>query len=159
MQATRFLINAVVIKHAAAAAQQIMSHPQSYSAALLSTVRFSPERIKERPDEALVFPWEAKRGSHNGIKSVHGGALSSLADVFTRIHVCARRPQACVESVSFEISFLSVVHEDKRCNCVTHLARQEKGIVFTDFAFEDESSGEVYARGSHILAVSPRIGG
>ncbi|KAG5489117.1 hypothetical protein JIQ42_00740 [Leishmania sp. Namibia] len=158
MQETRFLLNSLTTKEAVAAAHQIMGHTKNYSAALLCTVRFSPERIQERPDRALVFPWEAKRGSHNGIKSVHGGALSSLADTFTKIHVRAHRPQACVKSVSFEISFLCAVHEDRRCNCVTRLVHQEDKVVFTDFSFEDESSGEVYARGTHVLAASPRIG-
>ncbi|CBZ26544.1 conserved hypothetical protein [Leishmania mexicana MHOM/GT/2001/U1103] len=158
MKGTRFLLNSVTAKQAVAAAHQIMNHPRSYSAALLSTVLFSPERIQERPEGTLVFPWEAKRGSHNSIKSVHGGALSSLADAFTKIHVRAHLPQMCVESVSLEISFLSAVFEDKKCNCMTRLVRQEGTIVFTDFSLEDENSGEVYARGTHVLTTSPRIG-
>ncbi|AYU84119.1 hypothetical protein, conserved [Leishmania donovani] len=158
MKGTRFLLDSVTVKQATAAAHQIMDHPRNYSAALLSTVLFSPERIQERREGTLVFPWKAKRGSHNSVNSVHGGALSSLADAFTKIHVRAHLPQTCVESVSLEISFLSAVFEDKKCNCMTRLVRQEGNIVFTDFSFEAESSGEVYARGTHVLSASPRIG-
>ncbi|KAK7202320.1 Thioesterase superfamily [Novymonas esmeraldas] len=155
MSASRFALNAVTSAQAAAVAQRIMSHPQSYSAALLNIVLFSPDRIQARPEGSLVFPWEAKRGSHNGFKSVHGGALSSLADAFTKIHAGARLPQASVRSVSFEISFLSAVFEDKKCSCVTRLVQQVDNIVYADFSFEDESSGEVYARGTHVLAATP----
>ncbi|CAM44470.1 conserved hypothetical protein [Leishmania braziliensis MHOM/BR/75/M2904] len=158
MPGTHFLLNLVTTKQAAAAAQQLMGNPKNYSAALLRTVLFSPERIQVRSEGTLVFPWEAKRGSQNGIKSVHGGALSSLADAFTKIHAQAYLPQACVESVSFEISFLSAVFEDKKCNCVTRLVRLEDTIIFTDFLFEGEGSDEVYARGTHVLTANPRIG-
>lgn len=154
MSATRFALNAVPVTRAAAAAQQVMSHPQSYGATLLGTVLFTPERIQQRPEGTLVFPWEPKRGSHNGFKSVHGGALSSLADIFTKIHTRAYAPDAAVRSVSFEISFLSAVFENKKCTCVTRLVQQADNIVFTDFSFEDENTGEVYARGTHVLATS-----
>ncbi|KAG5490855.1 hypothetical protein JKF63_00977 [Porcisia hertigi] len=159
MHCTRFLLRFVTVKQACDSAHQVMSHPKNYSAAMLSTVFFSPERIQVRPGGTLVFPWEAKRGCHNGFKSVHGGALSTLADAFTKIHVRAHLPQTHVESVSFQISFLSAVFEDKKCICVTRLLHQRGSVVFTDFSFEDESNGEVYARGTHVLAASPCIGG
>ncbi|GET93792.1 hypothetical protein, conserved [Leishmania tarentolae] len=158
MKATRFVLSAVTVKQAAAAAHQVMAYPTDYSAALLRTVLFSPERIQERPEGTLVFPWEAKRASNNSVKSVHGGALSSLADCFTKIHVRAHLPQTCVESVSLEINFLSAVFEDKKCSCMTRFVRQEGTIVITDFSFEDESTAEVYARGTHILEARPHIG-
>jgi uncharacterized protein (TIGR00369 family) len=154
MQATRVALNPVTVKQAAAAAQRVMDHPQNYTAHLLRTVCFSPDRIQERPEGTLVFPWDPTRGSHNGFKSVHGGALSTLADAFTKIHVRAFEPTKAVASVSFEISFLSAVFEDKRCSCVTRLVHQSNDIVFTDFSFEDMDSGEVYARGTHVLSTN-----
>lgn len=154
MQATRFALNAVTVKQATAAAQRVMDHPENYTAHLLSTVLFTPSSIRERPEGSLVFPWEPKRGSHNGFKSVHGGALSTLADAFTKIHARAYAPASAVKSISFEISFLSAVFEDRKCSCVTRLVQQVNDIVFTDFSFEDENTGEVYARGTHVLSTA-----
>lgn len=154
MQATRFALNSVTVKQAAAAAQRVMDHPQNYTAHLLSTVHFSPDRIQERPEGTLIFPWEPTRGSHNGFKSVHGGALSTLADAFTKIHARAYVNHKPITSVSFEISFLSAVFKDKKCCCVTRLVHQAHDVVFTDFSFEDENTGEVYARGTHVLSTS-----
>ncbi|KPI89383.1 hypothetical protein ABL78_1509 [Leptomonas seymouri] len=154
IQATRFALNSVTATQAASTARRVMDHPQSYTAHLLNVVFFSPDRVQERPEGTLVFPWEPKRGSHNGFKSVHGGALSTLADAFTKIHVRAYAPDKPVKSISFEISFLSAIFEDKKCNCVTRLVHQSNDIIFTDFSFEDENSGEVYARGTHVLSTS-----
>lgn len=154
MQATRFALNSVTLAQASAAAQRVMEHPQNYTAHLLRTVLFSPDKIQERPEGTLVFPWEPTRGSHNGFKSVHGGSLSTLADAFTKMHAQAYAPKAAVNSVSFEISFLSAVFEDKKCSCVTRLVNQANNIVFTDFSFEDTNTGEVYARGTHVLSTA-----
>lgn len=154
MQATRFVLNSVTVQQATAAAQRVLDHPQNYTAHLLNAVRFTPSRIQERPEGTLVFPWEPTRDSHNGFKSVHGGALSTLADAFTKIHARAYVATKPVRSVSFEISFLSAVFEDKKCSCVTRLVHQSNDVVFTDFSFEDEDSGEVYARGTHVLSTA-----
>lgn len=151
MQAS--LLRQVTAKQAGAVASKIQSNPQNYSAALLNTVLFKPETVRERTDGTLVFPWQATKGSLNGFKSVHGGALSTLADVFTKIHAKASSPDSKVNSVSFEISFLSAVFEEKSCTCVTRLANQTDSMVFTDFSFQDETTGEVYARGTHVVAL------
>ncbi|KPA81890.1 hypothetical protein ABB37_04137 [Leptomonas pyrrhocoris] len=152
MQATRFALNSVAIQQATAAARRVMDHPQNYTTHLLSTVLFSPDLIRERPEGTLVFPWRPEQGCRNGFKSVHGGAISTLADAFTKMHVRAYLPDKPVKSVSFDISFLSAVFENTKCSCVTRLVHQSNDIVFTDFSFEDEDSGAVYARGTHVLS-------
>lgn len=153
MQSTPLLLRQVSAKQAAAVASRMLSNPQNYSAALLSTVLFKPESVKERPDGTLAFPWQATKGSLNGFKSVHGGALSTLADAFTKVHAKASSPESKVNSISFEISFLSAVFQEKSCACVTRLVSRTDNIVFTDFAFEDEATGEVYARGTHVVSL------
>lgn len=153
MRTSSLLFKQVSAKQAASVAAKMQSNPQNYSAALLNAVAFKPESVTEKQDGTLIFPWQATKGSLNGFKSVHGGALSTLADVFTKIHAKASSPESKVSSVSFEISFLSAVFQDKSCICVTRLTNKADNIVFTDFSFEDETTGEIYARGTHVVSL------
>lgn len=152
MQMTRAAAQAASATQAVVVAKKMMEQSTDYTSSLLSTVLFQPEAIQMRTEGTMVFPWMAKRGSHNGFKSVHGGALSTLADAFTKIHARAVTPEQPIRSVSFEISFLSAVFSEKKCNCITRIVNRTENIVFTDFSFEDADSGEVYARGTHVLS-------
>ncbi|EPY29619.1 hypothetical protein STCU_04402 [Strigomonas culicis] len=130
-----------------------MANPSNYSAHALEIVAFRPDSVKERPGDMLAFPWHGNEGSLNGFKSVHGGTLSTLGDIFTQIHVKSASPQASIRSLSFEISFLSAVFAGKQCTCITRVVSERDNVVFTDFSFEDEASGELYARGTHVFSI------
>ncbi|CAD2213315.1 hypothetical protein AGDE_02114 [Angomonas deanei] len=141
------------VAQAASTAGEMLKAKTGYSVNLLNIVKFTPESIKEPTPGVLAFPWSGTEGSLNGFKSVHGGSLSTLGDVFTKIHVKAALPESKVQSVSFEISFLSAVFAGKDCTCFTRLVSKQGNLVFTDFSFEDETSGEIHARGTHVLSV------
>ncbi|CCW70097.1 unnamed protein product [Phytomonas sp. Hart1] len=153
MQAMNVLLSRVGTNEAAVAASKLQGATEGYSAMLLKTVGFKSECIRELSEGSLVFPWTSNKESLNAFGTVHGGVLSTLADVFTRIHLKAAVPQLHVTSISLEISFLSPVFEDKECVCVTRLVGKRDNTVFTNFSLED-GSGAIYARGSHILSLS-----
>ncbi|CCW63201.1 unnamed protein product [Phytomonas sp. EM1] len=153
MQAMHILLSRVGAKEAAAAAAKFQGATEGYSGIVLRTVEFKPESIYEVSDGTLAFPWRSKQGSLNAFGTVHGGALSTLADVFTRIHLKAAVPQLNAATISFEISFLSPVFEEKECVCVTRLVGKRDSTVFTDFSLED-GNGSIYARGTHTLSLS-----
>lgn len=120
---------------------------------MLRVVDFKPDSVSTRDEGSVLFPWKAKYGSLNGFGSVHGGSLSTLADIFTKIHARAAAPGHEVASISLEISFLSAIFEGKDCTCVTRIAHDAPHTLHTEFSFEDDVSGEVYARGSHAVSI------
>lgn len=149
----------LALRHVTAAdagkvSSKVLGCGNSFSAMMMNAVGFTPESIKEEPQGTLGFVWTAQKRALNGFKSVHGGALSTLADAFTKIHTKAAFPDRAVCSQNFEISFLSALFENKQCICVTRLVSATGESVFVDFSFQDESSGEIYARGTHVLAIA-----
>ncbi|PWV07332.1 putative Thioesterase superfamily [Trypanosoma cruzi] len=145
-------LGAAALTYVKKEAARVLAEREGYSAGVMKTVEFAPDKIVERKEGMLSFPWSARRGAVNAVKSAHGGALSTLADAFTRVHLGAVTTSAKLTSVSFEISFLSAIVENTECTCLTRLVSLDVGnLAFMDFSFEDEMSGQVFARGTHVL--------
>ncbi|KEG14271.1 hypothetical protein DQ04_00541030 [Trypanosoma grayi] len=136
-------------------AARVLGFTGGFSSGVMKTVEFLPEKVATREDGTLSFPWTARYGALNGFKSTHGGALATLADAFTRVHLGAAAPGSSLSSVSFEISYLAAIGENVECACVTRLVSRDAGsLAFMDYSFEDEKSGQVFARGTHVLSCS-----
>ncbi|ORC85517.1 uncharacterized protein TM35_000341290 [Trypanosoma theileri] len=148
-------VAAVILPQVKKEAAKMLGMKNGYSSGIMNTVEFHPDSISEGKNGVLSFPWVSRRGVLNGFKSTHGGALATLADIFTRLHLAAAAPESVLSSVSFEISYLAAVAENVECNCVTRLVNQDAGaLVYMDYSFEDKITGQVFARGSHVLSCS-----
>ncbi|KAH9577928.1 hypothetical protein LSM04_000026 [Trypanosoma melophagium] len=148
-------VAAVTLSQVKKEAAKMLGMENGYSTGIMNTVEFQPEGISEGKDGVLSFPWVSRQAVLNGFKTTHGGALATLADSFTRLHLAAAAPGSLLSSVSFEISYLAPVAENVECNCVTRLVNKDVGaLVFMDYSFEDKKTGRVFARGSHVLSCS-----
>ncbi|RNF09591.1 hypothetical protein TraAM80_02073 [Trypanosoma rangeli] len=153
MQQSTRCVGATALMYVRKEAARALGEKGGYSAGVMKTVEFAPDKVIEKKDGVLSFPWTVRYGALNGFKSAHGGALSTLADAFTRVHLSAVTTSEKLNSVSFEISFLNAIAENTECICLTRLVSLDVGnLAFMDFSFEDEKSGQVFARGTHVLS-------
>lgn len=153
----------VCVRHARDIVRRMQNSTPGQRAYVLEKVAFLSDAIYARQTHSLVFPWYAHEGVLNAFSSVHGGALSMLADAFTTAHACA---VACgsaqavhAQSVAFEIHFLSAIFAKATCLCVTHVAENSgdpalPALKHVDFYFEDTTTKLVCARGSHVVSVT-----
>lgn len=148
-------MNPSILRTAVEASGKVLAASDCYAGALLKDVLFKPDSISAPPAaNQLNFPWKATKASLNGFNSVHGGALSTLATTFTRIHAQALGvfPSAPL-STSFDIRFLSAVSEGAVCQCLTSVggASHDSGLVSIQFSFVDGDS-RILANGSNLFA-------
>jgi len=148
-------MNPSILRTAVEASGKVLAASDCYAGALLKDVLFKPDSISAPPSAAnqLNFPWKATKASLNGFNSVHGGALSTLASTFTRIHAQALGvfPSSTPLSTSFDIRFLSAVSEGEVCQCLTSVSgtSHDSGLVSIQFSFVDGDS-RVLANGSNL---------
>ena len=132
-----------------------------YGQDLIRAVEFKAEGIQEietafglpmTPDVALTFPFHVTEMACNGVGSCHGGVLSSLADVFTTVHLWGLEPGRKHVSVNLELDFMCAALTNTRVQCNTVVMRRGKKLAFTSFSFVDERTGQLLAKGSHTKA-------
>ncbi|KAG8346765.1 hypothetical protein TRVL_02414 [Trypanosoma vivax] len=134
-------------------AARFMGASDSFGVGVMRAVEFMPESVRAHADGSLGFAWKARQAALNSFKSTHGGALATLADAFTRIHLGASSPGLDISSVSFEINYLNAIVENAECTCVTRLlGGNGAGLHQMEYAFQDMEAQKVFARGVHILS-------
>lgn len=100
----------------------------------------------------MVFPFAGGKDACNAFKSIHGGALAALADMFTTLHLWGQDPQSRHVSVNFDIQYLSAAKAGGSFECVTRVTKRGKRLAFTEFQFVDQKTGEVVCHGTHTKA-------
>lgn len=138
-------------------AARVLGATESYSASMLKAVAFDASKITVDGEACVNFPWVARRDCLNGFQTVHGGALSTLAEVFTKIHTQAAVP-CTPSSMHFEIRFLSAVGEDQEVVCQSRVRSllTPQRLVFTDFKFISSKTRDVLALGSHVISTEEK---
>ena len=142
------------VRQAQEAASRLMATTDGvllFGPAVLDRAHFDASKILVRPSTPnhLVFPFTATPDVCNAFQSAHGGALATLGDIFTTIHLWGMEPGSRHVSVGFSIQFLSAAEVGKQFECRTAVAKKGKRLAFTEFQFVDTASGSVVATGSH----------
>lgn len=131
-----------------------------YGQQLVRAVDFKPDTISDQlvvvPGDierlTLIFPFLVTADACNGVGSCHGGVLSSLADVFTTVHLWGLEPERKHVSVNLDVNFLAAAFKDSTVECHTTVSRMGKRLSFTDFRFIDVNSQKLLATGTHNKA-------
>lgn len=148
------VVSPVVLRQAQEAASRLMSTGDGvllFGPAVLDKAHFDGRQIRVNPNTPydLTFPFTATPNICNAFKSAHGGALATLGDVFTTIHLWGLDPTSRHVSVGFSVQFLSAAEVGKLFECRTSITKKGRRIAFTEFQFVDAASGTVVATGSH----------
>lgn len=151
MKATVPRLSSVVVSARQAAARLLNTSAPIFAPAVLGKIDFHPEGIEVRGED-LVFPVKATKHVTNAFRSMHGGALASLADMFTTLHLWGHDLDSRHVSVSFDIQFLAAAVVDGDFECVTRVTKRGKRLAFTEFSFLNKATGEVVCRGTHTKA-------
>lgn len=148
---TRF--TAQIVLNARESAERLLhASAPIYAPDVLSRVRFEPSKIYHESRSVLVFPLVAGKEAANAFRSLHGGALASLADMFTTLHLWGEDPQSRHVSVSFDIQYLAAAMVGKEFECLTKIVKKGKRLAFTEFEFRDRQTKEVVCKGTHTKA-------
>eukprot|EP00744_Colponema_vietnamica_P014201 GILI01019894.1.p1 GENE.GILI01019894.1~~GILI01019894.1.p1 ORF type:complete len:153 (+),score=32.51 GILI01019894.1:76-534(+) len=146
--------HAIIQRNAIAAAEKLLAaHPTSFGRNLLSVINFNPQQltIDEKTNE-LKLRFTPTAESCNGVKSMHGGAIATFADVFTTIHLWGQKPEVQTVSTSLDLSYISAVFRDKEFIAVSRVVKFGKSLAFTEFEIQNDK-GEAMVTGSHQKAV------
>lgn len=146
-----------VVRHAQDSAGKLLQATVPiFAPDVLSRVKFDPSRIrsdsKQRDKSVLIFPITAGKGATNAFHSMHGGALASLADMFTTLHLWGEDPQSRHVSVSFDIQYLAAAQVGKDFECHTKIVKKGKRLAFTEFEFRDKETQDIVCKGTHTKA-------
>lgn len=148
------VIPPAVVRQAQEAATRLMATTDGvllFGPAVLDRAHFDASKIAVRSTTPfhLVFPFTATPNVCNAFQSAHGGALATLGDIFTTIHLWGLDPNSRHVSVGFSIEFLSAAEVGKGFECRTAVTKKGKRLAFTEFQFVDVASGSVVATGKH----------
>ena len=113
-------------------------------------IKFDPATVAV-DDSWVVFPITVTDDSLNAFKSMHGGAIATLADIFTTIHLWGLEPESKHVSAAFDISYLRPLPAAALVSCKTRVVKKGKRLAFTEFVFTDPS-GTALAKGTHTKA-------
>jgi len=139
----------------------MIQNPGTFGSNLLRSVDFCPDKISVDESGRMLFPFHATPGVGNIFDTVHGGAWSSFADVFTTVHLWGIRPEMNHVSITLSLSFFSSAKIGQDIVCRTTAQKVGKRVAFTEFSFEDSASGQVLVSGSHVksfVSVAQREG-
>ena len=145
---TRLLLS--ITARCEASARMLMSNSGQFGADTLALVKFDPSTITQN-DSCISFPLEVTDDSLNAFQSMHGGAVATLADVFTTIHLWGLEPGSKHVSAGLEVSYLRPLPAAARVSCRTRVVKKGKRLAFTEFSFVDEE-GTVLSKGTHTKA-------
>ena len=144
----------IVQRNAIAAAEKLLvGHPKSFGRNLLSVINFNPHdlRIDPRTNE-LQLRFKPSSQSCNAVRSMHGGAIATLADVFTTIHLWGEKPDVQSVSTSLDLNYISAVFKDKEFIAVSRVVKFGRSVAFTEFEIRNEK-GEAMVTGAHQKAI------
>jgi uncharacterized protein (TIGR00369 family) len=133
-----------------ASAANFLATATGFGADTLALVKFDPSTVEER-ESWIVFPLVVADESQNAFRSMHGGAVATLADVFTTVHLWGLDPESKHVSAVFDVSYLRPLTAGSTVSCMTRVVKKGKRLAFTEFQFVD-SKNTVLARGTHIKA-------
>ena len=144
----------VVATRCATSALAFMDKPNLFGPETLREVKFSASDISAAAtaDGTIVFPFHVSGDTTNCFNSMHGGALATLADVFTTIHLWGLDSEKRHVSANFEISYISPALSNSVVECRTRVTKDGKRLAFTEFEFVEKSGGKMLAKGSHTKA-------
>lgn len=134
-----------------AAEKLINSQAVMYAPSVLNRVQFEPNSIRVLKEGDMVFPFTGGKEATNAFKSMHGGALASLADMFTTLHLWGQDPQSRHVSVNFDIHYLAAAPVGGQFECITRIVKKGKRLCFTEFTFVNPA-GDVLCKGTHTKA-------
>lgn len=141
-----------ILRHTIESAERLL-HAEApiFAPAMLGHVEFQPRRVSHR-GSCMVFPFVGGKDATNAFKSIHGGALAALADMFTTLHLWGLDPQSRHVSVNLDIQYLAAAKTGGKFECVTSITKRGKRLAFTEFQFFDQKTGEVVCKGTHTKA-------
>lgn len=146
--------HALIQRNAISAAEKLLAgHPNSFGRNLLSIINFNPQNLKvdEKTNE-LKLRFTPSAASCNGVKSMHGGAIATLADVFTTIHLWGQKPEVQTVSTSLDLSYIAAVYRDTEFIAVSRVVKFGKSLAFTEFEIQNDK-GESMVTVFHQKAV------
>lgn len=139
---------------AKAAASAVMAkHKGTFGVDVLESCGVTPDSIRDGAEpNQLCFDFTGSAATANG-DEVSRGALATLADVFTTVHLWARDPKLNHVSNSFTMHIVRPPRVGRALECRTTVPKAGRRLAFTEFEFVDTTDGCVVARGSHIKSM------